>query len=142
MDYGVLDLKDYILTGTGLSQGCDVTVYNGNNLVTLSNAFTYTSSLTPVVTAVTPRRGGTGGGTKLTITGSGFGSDIDNVMVTIARTPCNVTYVNEMEIICITDAQPQSQRTKVKVNVGGTGIAKLMSTSPCPPALLGKYKTP
>uniref|UniRef100_A0A8C4XEU0 PKHD1 like 1 n=1 Tax=Erpetoichthys calabaricus TaxID=27687 RepID=A0A8C4XEU0_ERPCA len=111
--------------GTGLSQGCDVTVYNGNNLVTLSNAFTYTSSLTPVVTAVTPRRGGTGGGTKLTITGSGFGSDIDNVMVTIARTPCNVTYVNEMEIICITDAQPQSQRTKVKVNVGGTGIAKL-----------------
>ncbi|XP_028646739.2 fibrocystin-L-like [Erpetoichthys calabaricus] len=111
--------------GTGSSQGCDVTVYNGNNLVMLSNAFTYESSLTPVVTAVTPRRGGTGGGTKLTITGSGFGSDIDNVVVTIAKTPCNVTFINETEIICITDGQPQSQRTKVKVNVGGNGIAKL-----------------
>ncbi|KAG2464816.1 PKHL1 protein, partial [Polypterus senegalus] len=111
--------------GTGSSQVCDVTVSIGNNLVTLSNAFTYESLLTPVVTAVTPRRGGTGGGTSLTISGSGFGSDIDKVMVTIARTPCNVTYVNETEIICITDAQPQSQRTKVKVNVGGNGIAKL-----------------
>ncbi|MBN3294524.1 PKHL1 protein, partial [Polypterus senegalus] len=111
--------------GTGSSQVCDVTVSIGNNLVTLSNAFTYKLSLTPVVTAVTPRRGGTGGGTSLTISGSGFGSDIDKVMVTIARTPCNVTYVNETEIICITDAQPQSQRTKVKVNVGGNGIAKL-----------------
>ncbi|KAG2465237.1 PKHL1 protein, partial [Polypterus senegalus] len=111
--------------GTGSSQGCDLTVYNGKNLVTLSNAFTYESSLTPVVTAVTPRRGGTGGGTKLTITGSGFGSDIDNVIVTIARTPCNVAYVNETEIICITDARPQSQRAKVKVNIGGNGIAKL-----------------
>ncbi|MBN3294522.1 PKHL1 protein, partial [Polypterus senegalus] len=99
--------------GTGSSQGCDLTVYNGKNLVTLSNAFTYESSLTPVVTAVTPRRGGTGGGTKLTITGSGFG------------TPCNVAYVNETEIICITDARPQSQRAKVKVNIGGNGIAKL-----------------
>uniref|UniRef100_A0A8C4T925 PKHD1 like 1 n=1 Tax=Erpetoichthys calabaricus TaxID=27687 RepID=A0A8C4T925_ERPCA len=111
--------------GTGSSQVCDVTVYIGNNLVTLSNAFTYESALTPVVTAVTPRRGGTGGGTSLTITGSGFGSDIDNVVVTIAKTSCNVTYVNETEIICITDAQPQSQRTKVKVNVGSNGIAKL-----------------
>ncbi len=39
---------------------------------TLSTSFTYKAALTPTVSSVSPLRGGTGGGTTLTITGTGF----------------------------------------------------------------------
>ena len=40
---------------------------------TLSDSYTYDAGLTPSVSGVTPSRGGTGGGTTITVTGSGFG---------------------------------------------------------------------
>ncbi|XP_072925977.1 LOW QUALITY PROTEIN: PKHD1 like 1, tandem duplicate 1 [Hemitrygon akajei] len=109
--------------GTGPQQECNVTVVNGEDSVQLPNAFTYTSALTPVVTAVQPRRGGTAGGTKLTITGSGFSTN--ETSVTVAEAVCEIRSVNETNIVCITGAQSPSQKTKVKVNVKGNGIAKL-----------------
>ena len=39
----------------------------------VTKQFTYLASQTAHISAVTPRRGGTGGGTRLTISGSGFG---------------------------------------------------------------------
>ena len=39
---------------------------------TLSSSFAYKAALTPTVSSVSPQRGGTGGGTTLTITGTGF----------------------------------------------------------------------
>ena len=42
------------------------------NGMSASGSFTYRLSLTPTLTSVSPLRGGTGGGTLLTITGSGF----------------------------------------------------------------------
>ncbi|XP_072104046.1 PKHD1 like 1, tandem duplicate 1 [Mobula birostris] len=111
--------------GTGSQQQCSMTVVNSENSIQLLNAFTYTSALTPVVTAVEPRRGGTAGGTKLTITGSGFSSNINETSVTVAEAACEIQSVNETNIVCITGAQSPSQKTKVKVNVKGNGIAKL-----------------
>ncbi|XP_051879473.1 PKHD1 like 1, tandem duplicate 1 [Pristis pectinata] len=111
--------------GTGLQQECDVTVANSEASSQLPRAFTYMSALTPVVTAIEPRRGGTAGGTKLTITGSGFSSSINETSVTVAEAACEIQSVNETSIVCITGAQSPSQKTKVKVNVRGNGIAKL-----------------
>ncbi|XP_067833370.1 fibrocystin-L-like [Heptranchias perlo] len=111
--------------GTEPQQMCDVVVLNGDDSTQLSSGFTYTSALTPVITAVDPRRGGTAGGTKLTITGAGFSSNINETDVTIAEAPCDIQFVNETNIVCVTNAQSPSQRTKVKVNVKGNGIAKL-----------------
>lgn len=52
---------------------CDVEVINPNNLtVVLQSGFSYRNSLTPSISSVSPARGGTAGGTTLTITGSGF----------------------------------------------------------------------
>uniref|UniRef100_A0A8C5WI58 Fibrocystin-L n=1 Tax=Leptobrachium leishanense TaxID=445787 RepID=A0A8C5WI58_9ANUR len=51
---------------------CDVRIVNGNDIVQINNSFSYSTALTPVVHDVTPKRGGTGGGTRLTITGSNF----------------------------------------------------------------------
>ena len=45
-----------------------------NGIEKLSDTkYTYDAALESIVTGVTPHRGGTGGGTKITITGSGFG---------------------------------------------------------------------
>lgn len=49
-----------------------VAVVNQLDAVNISNGYTYKSELTPVITEVSPRRGGTAGGTRLTISGSGF----------------------------------------------------------------------
>ncbi|XP_069771791.1 PKHD1 like 1, tandem duplicate 1 [Narcine bancroftii] len=109
--------------GTGSQQVCDVTVVNHEASSQLPKAFTYTLALTPVVTAIRPRRGGTAGGTKLTITGAGF--SINKTFVSVAEAPCEIQYVNETNIVCVTGVQTPSQKTKVKVNVQGNGIAKL-----------------
>ena len=59
-------------TGSGTVQ-CDVIVEVDVFSETSSNAYTYDTSLTPTISNVSPRRGGTGGGVRLTITGTGFG---------------------------------------------------------------------
>lgn len=54
-------------------QSCDVAISLNGLTKTLTSAYTYNSALTPTITGVNPRRGGTGGGTTLTVSGSGFG---------------------------------------------------------------------
>lgn len=102
---------------------CAVTVTNPTQTINISNGFTYKSQLTPVVTEVSPRRGGTAGGTLLTITGSGFSTNMNEVGVTIAGVVCDIQSTNATHILCVTNAQPQSQETKVRVSIKDQGIA-------------------
>lgn len=75
-----MDVRKYLIPCGSLSLilgsqdtlSCTVVVNNKLKSVNISNGFTYKSQLTPVITEVSPRRGGTAGGTNLTITGSGF----------------------------------------------------------------------
>jgi len=46
---------------------------SGTVTKTLVNGFAYDPDLTPEITCVNPKRGGTGGGTTVTITGNKFG---------------------------------------------------------------------
>lgn len=55
------------------AQTCDVQITQNGVVKTLTSSYTYDATLSPTVTSVTPRRSGTGGGTTLTIEGSGFG---------------------------------------------------------------------
>ncbi|XP_072562121.1 PKHD1 like 1, tandem duplicate 1 [Paramormyrops kingsleyae] len=109
---------------TALQQFCTVEVQNGNSSVKIVDAFSYNTSLTPFITTVSPHRGGTAGGTKLTITGSNFSMNISEVSVTIAGSVCDVESTNSTHIICITNAQPQSQKAMVRISIGNRGIAK------------------
>ncbi|KAA0710214.1 Fibrocystin-L Polycystic kidney and hepatic disease 1-like protein 1 [Triplophysa tibetana] len=111
--------------GNKTEQVCKVSVMNGNYTVNITAGYTYRSSLTPVITDVTPRRGGTAGGTRLTITGSGFSVNTSEVTVTIAGSVCDVQSANETQIICVTNDQPKSQETKVRVLIGNSGIARM-----------------
>ncbi|CAJ0921028.1 unnamed protein product, partial [Ranitomeya imitator] len=107
------------------SQSCNVSVVNENNSVQLNEAFTYSSALTPTISDVTPKRGGTAGGTRLTITGSKFSTNISAITVTIAQSACDVQSANATQIVCRTSAHSPSQRAKVTVYIEGQGIAKM-----------------
>lgn len=48
------------------------------------------------------------------------------VNVTIAGSVCDVHSTNVTHIVCVTNAQRQSQETKVRVSVGDQGIAKMV----------------
>lgn len=54
-------------------QTCTVDITVNGLTKSLSNSYTYNSALTPSISGVDPSRGGTGGGTTITVTGSGFG---------------------------------------------------------------------
>ncbi|KAJ8026136.1 Fibrocystin-L [Holothuria leucospilota] len=88
--------------------------------VTVNDAVTYRSNLTAHITSVEPVRGGTGGGTNITITGTGFASSGNTV--TIAGSICEVQTEKETVIVCKTSAHSRTETAKVRVDVG-TGIA-------------------
>ncbi|XP_068189914.1 fibrocystin-L-like [Antennarius striatus] len=111
--------------GTQSELSCAVAVCNRLRKVNISNGYVYKTELTPVITGVSPRRGGTAGGTRLTITGSGFSTKMNEVNVTIAGSVCDVQSTNATHIICVTNSQQHSQETKVIASIEGKGRALL-----------------
>ena len=55
-----------------MTSDTNCTININNNGLAQTAFFTYKPSLTPSVVSVFPLRGGTGGGTRLTINGTGF----------------------------------------------------------------------
>ena len=116
----------------GADDACDVIVevtsMNPDNTQqtaqkTESLAYTYKDTLTSTITGVSPPRGGTGGGVRLTITGSGFSSTQSQNKVTIDGTMCTVISATTTEIQCTTGPHNGTIRTKVRVDVGTNGAA-------------------
>ena len=87
----------------------------------LSNAYTYRANLTSTITSVSPRRGGTGGGVRVTISGTGLQSASGASVVTIAGYPCAVQSTSANEIVCITAPSSKTIKTDVRVDVGQNG---------------------
>uniref|UniRef100_UPI00193AC945 fibrocystin-L-like n=1 Tax=Styela clava TaxID=7725 RepID=UPI00193AC945 len=98
-----------------------ITIDNDGTEVMSATNFTFKSALTPVVTSVTPTRGGTGGGTPITITGTGFSVDTADVSVTIGGVVCDVTSTSLTTIECTTNSRNGSIETAVIVNIAGKG---------------------
>lgn len=111
-------------TPAASAQTCDVTVSLNGLTKTLSNAYTYDVSLTPDISGVSPSRGGTGGGTTITISGSGFGTTLNDVSVEIDGTSCVATSVTDSEIQCVTGAHAGSVVASIEVQIAGNGIAQ------------------
>uniref|UniRef100_A0A8C5F806 PKHD1 like 1, tandem duplicate 1 n=1 Tax=Gadus morhua TaxID=8049 RepID=A0A8C5F806_GADMO len=111
--------------GNGSEVSCAVTVANEGNAANMSGGFTYRTLLTPVVSGVAPRRGGTAGGTRITISGSGFSTSLSEVNVTVAGSVCDVQSTNATHIVCVTNSQGRSQEAKVRVSIGDRGIARM-----------------
>jgi plastocyanin len=88
---------------------------------------TYSGSLTPIIESLSPRRGGTAGGTLLTITGSGFESTISgktvNVSINIDGVECSLRDSNDSLLTCRTNPHKTTLDGLVTVVVPGKGRA-------------------
>lgn len=85
---------------------------------TLLNGFTYTAAAAPTVTAVSPSSGTTGGGTPVTIIGTGFvsgatvkfgGTAATSVSVTNATTVTAVTPARSAGVVAVAVTNPDTQ---------------------------------
>ncbi|XP_036732330.2 LOW QUALITY PROTEIN: fibrocystin-L [Manis pentadactyla] len=124
-DYTTLLCKTPPNNGGGPEQACEVRVANGKDVSQSTTPFMYTESLTPLIKEISPKRGSTAGGTRLTVRGSGFSENIQNVLVTIAEAKCDVEYSNKTYIICMTNTHTPSGWAPVKVNIRSIGMTKL-----------------
>ncbi|CAF3294041.1 unnamed protein product [Rotaria sp. Silwood2] len=110
------------LSSTAASTACNLTVSVDG--ISKNTLFTYRANLTATVTSVSPARGGTGGGTTITINGTNFPTSINSVVVTIAGTPCSVRTISTTSITCETGSHPYSSvRAPVMVYINGSGYA-------------------
>ena len=107
--------------GTGASEVCDVVVLQPSGNVTQTGGFTYDRSLTPSVASISPVRGGTGGGTLVTITGVGFADSGNNVM--IDGSICDIASESATEITCYTNYHNGAIEAPVVVEVPDQGYA-------------------
>ncbi len=88
-------------TPSGSVGAADVTVTTPTNIPgTLSSGYTYTAQPAPTITSLSPNTGATGGGTPVTITGTGF---VNSATVTFGITSCNsIVVVSSTSITCTT----------------------------------------
>ena len=101
---------------------CDLEV-NENGLKATSS-FTYSFTITPKLTSASPLRGGTGGGTLLTIVGTNFPNDKDLVNITIADSQCDVTIITSTQISCQTGSYAYSStKSPIKIFIQNQGYA-------------------
>jgi hypothetical protein len=106
------------------NQDSSCTVSISENGKTATSSFTYRLSLTPRLTSVSPLRGGTGGGTLLTIIGTGFPTNQDLIQITIGGSLCIISSVSETQITCRTEPYRRSSAIlNVNVEIIGNGLA-------------------
>ncbi|XP_012942613.1 fibrocystin-L [Aplysia californica] len=107
---------------------CDVVATVKTVSQTNANAYTFDSALESTVTGVSPTRGGTGGGTLITITGTNFGSNTADIAVEIAGAACSVQTVEDTKITCRTGSA-SSAAAQVEVQRNGWGLAQQISAN-------------
>ena len=115
---------------------CNLMV-NQNNITASSNqTFVFSNTLTPRLTSVTPSIGGTAGGTRITLSGSGFlpsgvtmtdQLSSSDIVVKIDGAVCELddwTLVTDTEIQCLTSSHRTTLQAQVEVTVQGKGMAE------------------
>ncbi|XP_052245987.1 fibrocystin-L-like isoform X3 [Dreissena polymorpha] len=94
---------------------CDVILTGSGVTATSTTQYTYIDNDAPRITSLNPQRGGTGGGTTLTISGTG----LSGATVSIYGKECTVSSSTASQIVCSTGAQTASVQADVLVTAGG-----------------------
>ena len=85
--------------------------------------FSFDLALTPVVTGVTPSNGTALGGTLVTLTGSGFGSDSEGAALLLNGVPCAIASVAAGAITCVTGPRDAIRPLSIALTLPGRGAA-------------------
>ena len=102
---------------------CSVLVSLNSQSEQLEDSFYYTDVLTSHISAVTPVRGGTGGGLNINITGEGFGNIPASVIVLLGQLRCQVSSVTDTEIHCVTPTSSETHIVQLEVHIEDRGYA-------------------
>ena len=106
--------------------------YNGSGgLVETLAGFTAATVTFPTVTAISPARGNTAGGTKVTITGTGF---TGATVVTIGGVPASFTVISATTITAVTPARAAGSAS-VQVFTPGVNTGNTLYTYVTPPTV-------
>ena len=116
------------LTNTSCDVAVHVTGPSGKLNAVGASPLTYSAAATPIVSSVSPRRGGTGGGTTVSVTGSGLANITEGLLVSIDGVPCDIKSSNDSLITCRSGAHQGTVKTYVVVVVGGKGAAVSLLT--------------
>eukprot|EP00854_Cymbomonas_tetramitiformis_P005436 gene5436-6591_t len=122
---GIGELELYGTLYTNMSSTCDVRVHVGeeaSETAMLSTAFEYAEASTPSITSITPSMGTTGGGTSLTIHGTGFEAD-SNIQVLVDGVECANVQPYSGSVVCTTGERPWHVESSLVVDVAGVGVA-------------------
>ncbi|CAD5116834.1 DgyrCDS5681 [Dimorphilus gyrociliatus] len=109
------------------AQTCQVVVNSGASQI--QDNYDYSSAKTPTISNVQPKRGGTAGGTSVTISGTGFGTVSGDVTVSMNGIEWTVDNVTDTEVICRTAAvdkpvgPERTGRNKIRLLISAKGIA-------------------
>jgi len=74
----------------------------------INDIVTYSSTITPIITSLTPDSGTTAGGTTVAIKGTGFGIDATKVSILFDNIPCVIqvgSSISDTDITCVTGAR-------------------------------------
>ena len=107
---------------TDATLACDVVVNQDSGNTTAAAAFTYDASITPTITGASPLRGGTGGGTLLTIDGTGFA--VSGNKVSIDGSICDIATESATQITCYTNHHNGAIEAPITVDVPSQGYAR------------------
>ena len=95
---------------------CDIVIHSNGESVAIPNGYTYNISLTPFVDNINRTRGGTAGGSPITIYGSNF---MGPARVEIAGTECDIVEQTDTTIVCVTNRSGRTIRAPVVVSIQG-----------------------
>lgn len=108
------------LTPAHLGGAVDVSVTTRNGTGTLPGGYTYVAP--PALTAISPKSGSTDGGTWVTLTGTGFTSDLS---VTIGGVTCSqVTVLSATRATCVTGKHAAGKVDVRITTVGGSATMR------------------
>ena len=102
-------------------KSCQISAAAGSLTVSSNIEYKYDKNLTPLIDEVNPKRGGTGGGTPIFITGTGFGDSGSKVKIDGVN--CNIAEQNNTFIRCYTNEHQGSIKALIEVLVPGQGLA-------------------
>jgi hypothetical protein len=88
------DLEVLVNTASGYAKGVK------------ADAYSYSTSVTPFVSAISPPFGSAAGGTVITIDGTNLPEDMDDVIVTVDGVECAVSSTSATQIVCETGPKP------------------------------------
>ena len=72
----------------------------GTRLIDIATGDPFDAELPPRIASIAPKTGSLGGGTDMTIYGTGFGADTEKLDIEVGGVPCDVTAITTSSVRC------------------------------------------